>query len=265
MTANSFKIILKDQDDNEIDLDYKLHDSLLAEKWAKTLNHLKRVPIDPIESKVKKVTDLKNIYSEFCKFSELEPVDIEPLDQNKLNQLHEIYERHHERLCKIKNHEVIYKFHHCIHYHEDVNKKKMGGRTYVSWGKREGPLTTRYDCYKFYENTIFKNNIYLPWAELGKTPQVYWRNKEPNNQCRFNELAVPHVTFRAKFFIALHDYIPPPLDPKFVQWFDQFKEEWFAHHGVDKWDNIHEHSAPLLATTDCPSDLRGFSLKELRI
>lgn len=264
MTANSLKIILTDQENKEIDLDYKLHDSLLAEKWAKKLKHLKRIPIDPIESNVTDVSDLEVIYTEFCKFSGLDPIEVDLVDQNKLNQLHKIYEEHHERLSRTKNNEILYKFHHCIHYHEEGNRNTTKSIP-VGWGKFEGPLTTRYDCYKFYENTISKNNIYLPWAELGKTPQVYWRNKEPNNQGRFNELAVPHVTFRARFFIALYDYIPPPLDPKFVQWFDQFKQEWFAHHGVDKWNNIHEHSAPLLATTDYQSDLQGFRLKEIRI
>ena len=31
---NNFKLILKNSDNKELDLDYELHDSLLAEKWT---------------------------------------------------------------------------------------------------------------------------------------------------------------------------------------------------------------------------------------
>ena len=50
---------------------------------------------------------------------------------------------------------------------------------------------------------IEKNNIYLPWAELGKKPVRYYTDKEPSDQKRINQLCKPHKTLRAKFFISL--------------------------------------------------------------
>ena len=52
MLKNNFKLILSNSDNKELDLDYELYDSLLAEKWAKKIKHLKRVAIDPVESTI---------------------------------------------------------------------------------------------------------------------------------------------------------------------------------------------------------------------
>ena len=78
----------------------------------------------------------------------------------------------------------------------------------VGWGVKEGMLTEMFHCNSHYENKIIANNIYLPWTELGKKPLQYWKNKEPDNQSRFNELAKPHITLRPKFMIALKDIKP---------------------------------------------------------
>jgi hypothetical protein len=135
----------------------------------------------------------------------------------------------------------------------------------VGWGKYEGILTNQYKCYDFYEDRIIKNNIYLPWAELGKTPRTYWKNKEPNNQNRFNTLAKPHTTFRAKFLIATIDKNPIQFDKDFIEWFDKYKQKWFEHHNIKKWDSVNEDSAPLLATTDYKGSFEGLKFKKIII
>jgi len=253
---NKFKIIF----DNDIDVDYRLHDSELAEKWASKIKHLQNVPIDLIESHIEDFSDIKGIYAEFCKFANIEPIDLALLDQRKLNQLHQIYEEHHDRLSRLKDNTILYKLHHSVHFHEGGTTEK---NINVGWGKHEGLLTKQFKCYNFYEGSIIKNYIYLPWAELGKTPRTYWKDKEPNNQDRFNTLAKPHTTFRAKFFIASEDKKPAPFDANFVEWFGNYKQEWFAHHGVNKWDNINEDSAPLLATTNYKGSMKGFRFNKI--
>lgn len=247
--------------ENDIDIDYYLHDSVLADKWANKIKHLQNVPIDTAISNLDDFTNLAQIYSEFCEFANLQPISLEPLDQQKLNQLHRIYEDNHDRLSRLKNNSIIYKLHHSIHFHEDAGTGAE--RIQVSWGKYEGALTNKYRCYDYYENSIIKNNIYLPWAELGKTPISYWGDGEPNDQARFNQLAKPHTTFRAMFFIATADKMPTPFDPKFVEWFENYKEGWYTHHGITEWNNILEDSAPLLATTDYKGSMKN--LKFLRI
>ena len=122
MVKSKFKIILKNQENKDIDIEYALHNSLLAEKWIKKIKHLKRVAIDPVESNIIDVSNIQDIYKKFCEFANLEPIDIEPLDQSKLNELHKIYEEQHETLSRIKNNEILYKFHHSIHHNENVSK-----------------------------------------------------------------------------------------------------------------------------------------------
>ena len=258
VTKNMFKIILKNKDNHQIDVDYELYDSLLAEKWAKKIKHLKRVPINPIESGICNVSDIQDIYKKFCEFANLEPMDIEPLDQSMFNKLHKIYEKQHETLSRIKNNEILYKFHHSIHYNENVPPSQNEAKIIVGWGIKEGPLTEQFDCYSYYADKIEKNNIYQYWAELGKKPWQYHRDKEPNNQKRVNELCKPHITFRAKFLISFKDITPSEFTPDFSKWFDQYKQAWFKAYKIQEYTPIHVYSAPLLAHTSNKQDLTGY-------
>ena len=260
---SKFKIILSNQENKDIDVEYELHDSLLAEKWIKKIKHLKRVAIDSVESNIIDVSNIQDIYKEFCEFANLEPMGIEPLDQSKLNKLHKIYEEQNETLSRIKNNEILYKFHHSIHYNENVKGSK--DQLVVGWGVYEGPLTEQFDCYSYYADKIEKNNIYLPWAELGKKPFAYYTDKEPNNQKRVNELCKPHITFRAKFFMSLKDITPSEFTPDFSKWFDQYKQAWFKAYKIQEYTPIHEHSAPMLAHTNNKQDLTGFKFVRIEL
>ena len=263
MVKSKFKIILKNQENKDIDIEYALHNSLLAEKWIKKIKHLKRVAIDPVESNIIDVSDIQDIYKKFCEFANLEPIDIEPLDQSKLNELHKIYEEQHETLSRIKNNEILYKFHHSIHHNENVSKGES--KIVIGWGINEGPLSEQFDCHSYYADKIEKNNIYLPWAELGKKPFAYYTDKEPNNQTRMVELCKPHMTFRAMFFISLEDITPRKFTPDFSKWFDQYKQAWFKEYKIQEYTPIHEQSAPMLAYTNTKQDLTGFKFVRIEL
>ena len=260
MGNKKFKIVFADKNNQSVDIDYTLNDTSLAEKWFPKIKHLKNIPIDPIESKQVNLSNLKEIYEQFCKFADIPPIKFETVDQKLCNQLHEIYEKSHGQLSKSKDSSILYKFHHSIHFHEGICKNT---NIKVGWGVKEGPLTEKFHCNSYYEDKIIANNMYLPWAELGKTPKAYWEDKEPNDQDRFNALAKPHKTFRAKLFIATEDKNPKPFDVNFVEWFNKYKDNWFAHHNIQKWDNIDEDSAPLLATTDYKHSIKGFKFSKI--
>ena len=235
------------------DVDYILNDSLLAEKWFTKIKHLRNIPIDKVESGLADVSDLNSIYLDFCEFAKIPSEQIHTIDQALCNKLHQIYEDHHSRLSKLPDNKILYRFHHAIHFQEQNSSElKM---IKVGWGTNEGPLTHQFNCYDYYEDRIKKNNLYLPWSELGKTPLTYWRDKEPNDQLRFNQLVKPHTTFRAKFAVAMDDSDPVDLDPEFTEWFHNFKESWLDKHGIQKWDKLDEYSAPLLAITNDNTDL----------
>lgn len=260
---NSFKLLFKDNNNQEIDLDYQLHDSILAEKWFKKIKHLKNIAVDNIESRQCDVSDLKKIYNEFCIFAEVDPIEFELIDQPLLNEFHKLYEETHEVLSKKQHNEILYKFHHSIHFYEPRGKNNY--RTEIGWGTKEGPLTQRLNCNQYYENNIKKNNIYLSWSELGKKPTVYWQDKEPNNQKRFNQLCKPHITFRARFFIANKNSVPEKFNNSFEEWFNQYKDAWLAHHNIKKWDEIDEHSAPLLAVAQHNENIDNLVFKNFVI
>ena len=56
---------LRNNNNQEIDLDYQLHDSIVAEKWFKKIKHLKNIPINEIESELCDVSDLKQSIMSF--------------------------------------------------------------------------------------------------------------------------------------------------------------------------------------------------------
>ena len=61
MKKNNFKIIFKNKNQQEIELDYQTHDSILASKWFKKIKHLKNIDIDDVESQQEDVSNLKKI------------------------------------------------------------------------------------------------------------------------------------------------------------------------------------------------------------
>ena len=247
---------------NDLELIYHLHNSALANIWIEKIKHLQNVALDPVESDHEDFSNIHSIYNEFCRFADIDPVDISTLDQGKLNQRHKIYEDKHKTLSTKQDNSGLYRFHRAIHVYESgMNASKIR----AGWGKYEGLLTTEFQCNKFYEDKIIRNNIYLPWAELGKKPQTYWENKEPDDQERFNTLAKPHTTFRAQFIIATSNINPRPLENNFIKWFTKYKEEWLNFHNITKWDHIDEYSAPLLAETDYNGDLVGLKVKKIRL
>ena len=261
MKNNRFKLILKNSNNQEIDVDYTLHNSVLARKWADKIKHLKNVQISATETQINDVSDIKEVYKKFCELADLRPIHIQKLDQPTLNKLHEIYENNHQALSTKSHSDILYKFHHSIHFHETFTKKIPA--LLVGWGVYEGPLTETFDCHRYYDKMLKQNNIYLPWAELGKTPLYYYMNGEPNDQIRFNKLCKPHMTFRAKFMVALKDKTPEKFSPSFTTWFNRFKSSWLEKYGLDDYTEMHEYSAPLLAHTEDKTDLEGFDFVKI--
>ena len=246
---------------NDAEVDYFIHETELAEKWFAKIKHLSKVPVQPHDSGMGDLSDLHEIYKEFCKFAEIDYEPFDQVDQELCNRLHKLYEDNHDRLAGVRNNTILYKFHSSVHAHEYTKDKNTGIVT--GWGVYEGPLTQYFNCGDFYEKKMLRNNLYLPWSELGKKPLTYFKNQEPNDQTRFNALYKPHTTFRAMFKVATENRSPSALDPAFLQWFEQYKQGWLKHHGIHKWDEIDEHSAPLLAITDYKGDLRDCAVKKI--
>jgi hypothetical protein len=261
MIKNRFQIIFFDGK-QDISCDYELADNIIAKKWFKKIKHLKNIPIDPIESNIEDLSNLQEIYESFCKEHNINIKKFDNIKQQSvLNELHKIYEDNHEKLSKTNN-KILYRFHHAIHRAEH-NVKITKNKIIVSWGTNEGPLNELFDCNPYYENTLKKNNLYLMWSELGKTPYTYWRNNEPSNQDRINELCKPHIIFRAQFFINFNTINPESFDQKFVEWFAPYKDAWLKHYKLPKWNEIDEYSAPILALALHNVNLQNAKFKKI--
>lgn len=260
-----FKVFFKDTDNKIIDLNYFLNDSIVAEKWFKKVIHLQNIPLDDIESQRTNFEDLSGIYNDFCKFTNLKPVKFVKKDQQFYNFLHEIFEKTHEKYSKIKNNSIIYKFHQAIHYHQSKENSSNINQINIGWGTKEGPLTEDFLCNPYYESDIKKNCIYLPWSELGKRPRQYWKDKEIKDKDRFNNLCLPHITLRPKFFIQLIDYTIPNFENQFNQFFNQFKQEWIIQNKLEDWTEKDEYSAPLLAIPNHNYDLHNLTFLKLNL
>lgn len=252
MQKNSFTIVLKNPE-SEIDLKYSLNDTDLARAWYKKIKHLCRVPVSKVESDLEDTSNLDRIYQKFCEFAGLEYKPILNFSQQTLNELHEVYEKSHEKLSKLHDNEILYIFHHAIH--ENEKKSFEDNNINVGWGTKEGMLTSVFNCNKFYEKSLLKNHVYLRWAELGKKPLQYWKNQEPDKQERFLQLAKPHFTFRAKFFIQAEDQESRSLPINFIEWFAKYKDLWLAHYKISKWDETDEFCAPLLGIPEHKEDI----------
>ena len=243
-----------------VECTYTLHESIIASNWFRKIKHLKDVSVDPVESYMTDLSDIKSLYRQFCDYAQI-PKDINwnVLDQDVLNQLHRVYESHHPTLVNLPNNQAMYKFHKSIHYHE------IGGnpqKIVVGWGNKEGPVTYNFLCNKFYEDSVKKNNLYLSWIELGKRPSDYYLDGEPNSQERINELCKPHVTFGANFFIT-HEDRTGNLPQDFIDWFDPYKKAWCKKYGLDDWTAKDEYSAPLLAIAEHDNNLEGYQFEKI--
>ncbi len=223
---------------------YRLVNNPVSKRWIKKIKHLSRVPHSFLETTgLSFAQNIENIHHEFCNFAGVVYHKTNYSEQQSLNLLHELYVTNHDRLSKLKNNKILYEFHNAIHELE----KQIGRRFYIGWGTNEGPLEEQFDCNEYYNETLVKNNLYLPWTELGKTPLHCFQNNEPINFQKFCNLAKPHVTLRAKFMIALQDLDPPALSQEFQQWFLQFRTPWLKHYNIRDWRARDEHTGVLLA------------------
>ena len=106
---NKFRLIFKHQQNLEtVEVEYELHDSVVAQKWFKKIKHLANVPVDLVETELVDLNDLRKIYHDFCAFANLTPIAIDVLDQDTLNRLHKIYEDTHDDLSRRKNNSILY-------------------------------------------------------------------------------------------------------------------------------------------------------------
>jgi len=155
-------------------------------------------------------------------------------DQDYFNALHKIYEDNYNGDTTWLN------FHEHIHMCERWPVQEP--RLTIDYREKSGLLEQPFES-DWLENATTKlkaGDVFVEWAELGKTPYGYWKDRESNNMTRLCELAKPWLTLRPSIIVALED-----IDTlnnvdvlSFESWWKHHSEDWCRHWNIPSWSIV---------------------------
>lgn len=228
---------------NNQTVEIKLASTPLADVYQKIYKHLSRVPIQ-----------LRNgdnpYYSENMAHNQLVEKLVESgakvgvtvdrdrcitQDQTYFNLIHKIYEQNYNGNTDWLD------FHEHIHLCESsYNKFKI---LHIDYREKSGLLEKQMDpAWSAGATTkIHAGDVFVRWAELGKTPYGYWQNLEPNDINRMRELIKPWIKLRPKIQIALEDidFLQNIQVSEFESWWKDYSVELCSHWQVPSW-TVHD-------------------------
>ena len=154
-------------------------------------------------------------------------------DQNYFNSIHRIYEKNYNGdTAWLDFHEHI----HACEKHLRTNSKFL----HIDYREMCGMLMVPVDPEWLINRTtkICAGDVFVDWAELGKSPYTYWKHKEPNDMHRMQELAKPWLRLAPKIQIALEDMdcLKDVDIMGFNTWWKNHSAEWCRHWNIAKWD-----------------------------
>jgi hypothetical protein len=151
-------------------------------------------------------------------------------DQMYLNYLHRIYEQgyngnpdwldYHEHIHLCEN--LSYQSD-LILYHRELS------------GPLAQPMDLEWLKISTQQSQLQPGDLYLQWAELGKTPYQYWIDNEPDDKERLCSLAKPWVNLYSKLTVAFSNQTPIHNQTNFDLWWQSRSQEWCRHWNIDSW------------------------------
>jgi hypothetical protein len=253
--ANKLYLIVEDRKGNKHKLHYQLADNPIAKEWIKKIKHASKIPLDQFYTfKNEKNIDQKEIIFAISKdlkilndtIGWIYDIKLE-YDQNDCNLLHTFTIKHqYEYNTEVRD--IFHRLHRKIHLLESVLSNSFKNWLDVDWGEKGGPLTTQHkqSPYQYYNFEILAGNIYQTYAEFGKTPYVYWKNKDADNKIDFFNTCKPHKTFRPGFSLCVYDVTCESFNEEFEKWFDRYREDWKKKYAVPDI-SAYSHGGILLA------------------
>lgn len=204
----------------------------------KMYSHLQYLPINfkPWDNPYTVVANRDRIIDNLVEFGQRVGVTVDRNrtlagDQDYFNLIHKIYEQSYDGNPQWLD------FHEHIHMCESQDKKNFA--VSIDYREKAGLLEKKFDpsWADTIVTSIARGDVYVSWAELGKTPYVYWKNSEPNDLARLCELAKPWLKLRAKITIALEDFdfVNHEDQDEFCQWWKNYETAWCQHWGIDHW------------------------------
>jgi hypothetical protein len=152
-------------------------------------------------------------------------------DQLYFNHLHKIYEKGYDGNPD------------WLDYHEHIHlcEKKLFHRSDLILYHRElsGPLAQPMNLkwLKISTHQLQPGDLYVEWAELGKTPYTYWMNNEPDNKEQLCNLAKPWVNLYSKLTVSFSNRTLFPIHNQtdFDLWWQSRSQDWCQHWNIDSW------------------------------
>jgi len=233
---------------NNQTVDLLLHTSPLAEIYKNIYKHLQNVRINFKEWDnpyyVANMTH-EQLVDKLIFFGAKLSLEIDRqlcLEKNRdyFNKIHEVYEKNYN------GNPAWLDFHELIHLCEYKDKPKI---LYIDYREKSGSLIKAFNL-EWARNATTKikaGNVFVQWAELGKTPYHYWVNNEPNDLTRMKELIKPWTELRPNIVVALED-IDTLHDIKisaFELWWQQYSKELCQYWNIDSWTTHDIFSVPV--------------------
>jgi hypothetical protein len=226
---------------NDKTVDIILNSTALALTYQKIYKHLSHVPVPFREWDSPYYVSTKSIHQIVGKlrlYANKVSVQIdrqlcELQDQEYLNSLHRIYEKNYN------GNPAWLDFHEHIHMCEKTHTKPANVLN-IDYREKAGILEKPFDLdwLKSAGTKVKSGDVYIKWAELGKTPYVYWTNNEPETMTRMCELAKPWLKLRPKIIVALEDidFLEGIDVPGFETWWKQYSTPWCQHWQIPSWE-----------------------------
>lgn len=232
-------------DGNAVDI--MLLDTSLTAVYQKMYKHLSHIPVpfcdwdNPFYVEALTVPELVEKLIRYAGAVSV-PIDRQRClqqDQQYFNALHEIYEKHYN------GNPAWLAFHEHIHLCEKFGFKKSILR--IDYREKSGPLEKTFD-FAWLKNAttqIKAGDVFVSWAELGKTPYGYWRNNESGDIARMCELTKPWLTLKPTIEIALADIdtLENTDVENFQSWWSQHSKAWCGYWNIPAWSLADMYSA----------------------
>lgn len=225
---------------NDKKVDIILNSTSLALTYQKIYKHLSHVPVPFREwdsPYYVKTTPINQLVEKLALYADKMSVQIDPKlcelqDQDYLNNLHRIYEKNYN------GNPAWLDFHEHIHMCEKTHTEQANVLN-IDYREKAGMLEKPFDLAWLTSATTKVNagDVYIKWAELGKTPYVYWANNEPEIMTRMCELAKPWLKLRPKIIVALEDidFLKGIDVHGFETWWKQYSTPWCQHWQIPSW------------------------------
>ncbi len=229
-------------------LEINLYSNPVAEWLHSKYKHLSNLPLEFDEKNLffNRCTDRTVVEQTIKQSAHTLGIDISATqlsEQSYLNHLHSIYETnflHSAYKEKTANTEDWILFHDAVHMLEKINSQDSH-LPFVSfdYNTRAGALEKSFDraYLRYATSRLKKNQCFVQWEELGKSPWDYFQNHEPDDLERLCELAKPWLMLRTSFRVACADInLLDQIDfGEFNAWFSSYQQSWCNHWNITDW------------------------------